>query len=188
MLYTESHRTRIRESGSTGVFIAHVYPTDPERYWACYLSPLKFLKWIPSSAFRLLRVLWQLPPPPASWRRGSASRQVLSSARTPRLHVAARRHSAQVLCSKPSPAFHGILLPACNGGPNPPRTGRGRPAADSIVEHAADAANLGGGGRARARAGRSGCVIVGWRGGANCGIAPCVQGRAQRPGRACELW
>ena len=56
MLYTESQRTRIRESGGSCVFIAHVYPTDPERYWACYLSPLKFLKWILILGLPALRV------------------------------------------------------------------------------------------------------------------------------------
>ena len=61
--------------------------------------------------------------------------------------------------------------------PNPPRTGRGRPAADSIVEHAADAANLGGGGRARARAGRSGA------GGAERSVELHNVRKAERPGR-----
>ena len=150
------------------MFIAHVYPTDPERYWACYLSPLKFLKWIPSSAFRLLRVLWQLPPPPASWRRGSASRQVYYP--VPVLHVCMLLPAATLrrYLQQAEPSILWNPTPRVQRRPNPPRTGRGRPAADSIVEHAADAANLGGGGRARARAGRSGCVIVGWRGGANC--------------------
>ena len=113
------------------------------------------------------RALAAPPAPRVMAARVGKSASILSSARTPRLHVAARRHSAQVLCSKPSPSFHGLSTPCVQRG-RTPRTGRGRPAADSIVEHAADAANLGGGGRARARAGRSGCVIVGWRGGANC--------------------
>ena len=133
------------------------------------------------------RALAAPPAPRVMAARVGKSASILSSARTPRLHVAARRHSAQVLCSKPSPAFHGLPTSRVQRRARP-GTGRGRPAADSIVEHAADAANLGGGGRARARAGRSGCVIVGWRGAERTVELHHVQGRAQRPGRACELW
>ena len=128
------------------------------------------------------------PPRHASWRRGSASRQVYYP--VPVLHVCMLLPAATLrrYLQQAEPSILWNPTPRVQRRPNPPRTGRGRPAADSIVEHAADAGNLGGGGRARARAGRSGCVIVGWRGAERTVELHHVQGRAQRPGRACELW
>ena len=161
------------------MFIAHVYPTDPERYWACYLSPLKFLKCIP---------ILGLPAPPRALaapcplRHDGAGRQVGKYYPVPVLHVCMLLPAATLrrYLQQAEPSILWNPTPRVQRRPNPPRTGRGRPAADSIVEHAADAANLGGGGRARARAGRSGCVIVGWRGAARSELWNCTMCKAER--------
>ena len=126
------------------------------------------------------RVLTAAPPAPGVMAaRVGKSASILSSARTPRLHVAARRHSAQVLCSKPSQHFMDCLLLACNGAEPPARGADGLRRIRSLntLPMPQTSAAAVGRGRERGGAGRAGRSEV-W----NCTM--CARQSVQG---ACEL-